>query len=62
MRQSEENRRNTGLRGMQLTLRTCDVRTWRSTDLDSLVKYANNRRIWINLRDRFPHPRALSCE
>jgi RimJ/RimL family protein N-acetyltransferase len=39
-----------------LILNTCIVRPWRSTDLESLVRYANNRNIWINLRDRFPHP------
>jgi RimJ/RimL family protein N-acetyltransferase len=32
------------------------VRSWRSSDLDSLVEQADNRRIWINLRDAFPHP------
>ena len=26
------------------------------SDLESLVKYADNRNVWINLRDRFPHP------
>ena len=41
---------------MQLRLRTCGVRSWQSNDLESLVKYANNPHIWINLRDRFPHP------
>lgn len=25
-------------------------------DVESLVRYANNRNIWLNLRDRFPHP------
>jgi RimJ/RimL family protein N-acetyltransferase len=39
-----------------LILNTCIVRPWRSTDLESLVRYANNRNVWINLRDRFPHP------
>lgn len=41
---------------MQLTLNTCRIRSWQSSDLDSLVRYANNRNVWINLRDRFPHP------
>jgi ribosomal-protein-alanine N-acetyltransferase len=41
---------------MHLTLKSCELRSWRSSDLESLVKYANNRNIWINLRDRFPHP------
>ena len=41
---------------MQLLLKTCEIRSWRSSDLASLVAHANNRNIWINLRDRFPHP------
>jgi RimJ/RimL family protein N-acetyltransferase len=41
---------------MHLALKTCEVRSWQGGDLDSLVKYANNRNIWINLRDRFPYP------
>jgi [ribosomal protein S5]-alanine N-acetyltransferase len=41
---------------MQLTLKTCDVRSWRASDMDSLVRAADNRNIWINLRDAFPHP------
>ena len=41
---------------MILALRSCDVRSWRATDLESLVLYANNRNIWINVRDRFPYP------
>lgn len=35
---------------------TCTIREWRWSDLESLVRHANNRNIWINLRDRFPHP------
>jgi RimJ/RimL family protein N-acetyltransferase len=31
-------------------------RTWRARDVDSLVEHANNRQIWLNLKDRFPHP------
>ena len=41
---------------MQLFLKTCEIRPWRRTDLDSLVEHANNRKIWLNLRDAFPHP------
>jgi RimJ/RimL family protein N-acetyltransferase len=26
------------------------------SDADALVRYANNRKIWLNLRDAFPHP------
>ena len=32
------------------------LREWRHTDIPSIVRYANNRKIWLNLRDRFPHP------
>ncbi len=41
---------------MRVILKTCEVRSWRVSDLDSLVRHADNRNIWINLRDRFPHP------
>ena len=44
---------------MHLKLRTCDVRSWRTADVDSLVGHANNRKIWINLRDAFPHPYTM---
>jgi hypothetical protein len=32
------------------------LRRWRAKDIDALVHYADNRNIWLNLRDRFPHP------
>ena len=41
---------------MQLTLKTCAVRSWRISDAESLLRHANNRNIWLNLRDAFPHP------
>jgi ribosomal-protein-alanine N-acetyltransferase len=34
----------------------CKLRGWREGDEPSLVRYANNREIWLNLRDRVPHP------
>jgi len=39
-----------------LQLRTCVVRSWQPSDIASLVTYANNRQVWVHLRDRFPHP------
>lgn len=45
---------------MHLSLTTCAVRSWERSDVDSLVLHANNRNIWINLRDRFPHPYTKS--
>ena len=41
---------------MLLNLSICDVRSWHTSDVDSLVAHANNRKIWMNLRDAFPHP------
>ena len=41
---------------MRLVLKSCIVRSWALSDLDALVRYANNRQIWLNLRDRFPYP------
>jgi RimJ/RimL family protein N-acetyltransferase len=41
---------------MQLTLKSCVVRSWRMADAESLARYADNRKIWLNLRDAFPHP------
>jgi RimJ/RimL family protein N-acetyltransferase len=32
------------------------VRDWLVSDVQSLVRHANNRKVWLNLRDRFPHP------
>ncbi len=32
------------------------IRPWRTGDELSLVKHANNRKIWRNVRDRFPYP------
>ena len=41
---------------IRIPLGTCEVRSWRRADLASLVEHANNRNIWIDLRDAFPHP------
>lgn len=36
------------------------LRDWRPGDEEALARHANNRKIWINLRDRFPHPYTLA--
>ena len=41
---------------MKLVLASCVVREWKWQDRDSLVRQANNRNVWLNLRDRFPYP------
>lgn len=35
---------------------TCALRPFRAGDAEDLAAVANDRDIWINLRDRFPHP------
>ena len=32
------------------------IRWWSRADVAALVKYANNRKIWLNMRDAFPNP------
>ena len=44
---------------MRLELSRCLVRPWTSADADSLHRHANNRRVSIHLRDRFPFPYEL---
>lgn len=34
----------------------CTIRSWRYGDEDNLPRHANNKAIWLNLRDSFPHP------
>ena len=41
---------------MQIELSQCTLRQWRPTDVAALVRHADNRNIWRNVRDRFPHP------
>jgi RimJ/RimL family protein N-acetyltransferase len=44
---------------MQLVLKSCTIRPWRWDDAESLVKHANNRKVWLALRDLFPHPYTI---
>lgn len=34
----------------------CRLRPWRRSDRDALLRYADDRGVWRNLRDHFPHP------
>lgn len=45
---------------MKFELTGGTVRSWRYPDRDDIVYHANNRKVWINLRDRFPHPYKVS--
>jgi ribosomal-protein-alanine N-acetyltransferase len=41
---------------MRLDLGEWQIRSWRGEDELALLRYGNNRKIWLNLRDAFPHP------
>ena len=41
---------------MEIYLDDYLIRSWEKTDAESLLKYASNLKIWLNLRDIFPHP------
>ena len=45
--------------GIRIAFPGGEVRDYRTEDAPSLAAHANDRRIWINLRDAFPHPYAL---
>jgi ribosomal-protein-alanine N-acetyltransferase len=45
---------------MELDLPGCRIRSWRAGDEPSLARHASNRKIWLNVRDRFPHPYTLA--
>jgi ribosomal-protein-alanine N-acetyltransferase len=44
---------------MQLILESCTIRPWRLDDAESLAKHANNRKVWLAVRDLFPHPYTI---
>ena len=44
---------------MEIRLERCTLRPWRRGDERALVRHANNRKVWLNLRDGFPHPYAI---
>jgi len=44
---------------VELRLKRCTIREYRPDDAESLAKHANNRRVWLGLRDLFPHPYAI---
>jgi RimJ/RimL family protein N-acetyltransferase len=50
----EESRHIMG--AMELNGGLCTLRPWHPADVESLVYNANNRKIWVNMRDGFPHP------
>lgn len=45
---------------MELILTQGLIRSWRPQDVPAIVRHANNRRVWRNLKERFPHPYTAS--
>jgi ribosomal-protein-alanine N-acetyltransferase len=41
---------------MELQCGVCVLRPWRESDAAAITPHANDRDVWLNLRDRFPHP------
>jgi ribosomal-protein-alanine N-acetyltransferase len=46
--------------GMELAAGDAIVRHWRIEDAEGLARAADDRRIWLNLRDAFPHPYSVA--
>jgi ribosomal-protein-alanine N-acetyltransferase len=46
---------------VEIVLPACTVRSWRRGDEPSLARHANNRNVWINLRDALPHPYTIDA-
>ena len=44
---------------MRRALERCTLRPWRLDDAESLARHANNRKIWLAVRDVFPHPYTI---
>jgi len=42
-----------------LVLKRCTIRPWRLDRAESLARHANNRKIWLSVRDLFPHPYTI---
>jgi RimJ/RimL family protein N-acetyltransferase len=45
---------------MELKAGQSVVRSWRPEDAAALAREANDRRIWVNMRDAFPHPYGVA--
>lgn len=42
-----------------ISLSNATLRPWRAADAHSLARNADDREVWRNMRDRFPHPYTL---
>jgi RimJ/RimL family protein N-acetyltransferase len=41
---------------IRIQLTQCLLREWRRGDEPSLIRHANNKNVWLNVRDTFPYP------
>ena len=44
---------------MELNAGPAIIRSWRPSDAAGLARQANDRRVWLGMRDAFPHPYSL---
>ncbi len=44
---------------MELKLHGAVIRSWMMADAEAMARYANNRKIAVNLRDAFPQPYSI---
>jgi ribosomal-protein-alanine N-acetyltransferase len=42
-----------------ITLESCTLRPYAIDDDEAVVRHANDRALWLQMRDRFPHPYTL---
>lgn len=45
---------------MRIALSRCTIRPWHRDDRENLIRHGNNRRVWRNLTDMFPHPYTVA--
>lgn len=45
---------------MRIELARCTLRDWQAEDARALAECANNRNVWMNLRDLMPHPYSVA--
>ena len=45
---------------MELQTDRCLLRPFRPADAASVARHADNRKVWLNLRDLFPHPYTVA--
>jgi len=45
---------------VEIGLSGCVIRSFRRADAGSFARHANNRKVWVNLRERFPNPYTLA--